>query len=69
MSRLRLSKENPGIVTIPAFVWHANLNIGEDVVRVVNFPTLPYDHASPDKWRLPLDTDLIPVRLDGVKGW
>jgi dTDP-4-dehydrorhamnose 3,5-epimerase len=37
---------------------------------VVNFPTIQYDHASPDKYRLPLDTDLLPVELGpGWHGW
>lgn len=69
ISKIRLSKENPRIVSIPAFVWHANVNIGDEEVRVVNFPTIPYDHAAPDKYRLPLDTELIPHRIAGVEGW
>jgi len=33
-------------------------------VRVVNFPTIPYDHSNPDTYRLALETDeLPPVRL------
>ena len=61
--RLFLSEENPRIINIPTFVWHANMNIGTDEVRVINFPTTPYDHAAPDKFTLPLDTDEIPYRL------
>lgn len=69
ISKITLSEENPRIVTIPTFVWHANLNIGESEVRVINFPTMPYDHANPDKLRLPLNTDVIPYRITGVEGW
>ena len=69
VSKIILSKENPRIVSIPAFVWHANINIGEGITRVINFPTRPYDHAAPDKYRLPLDTKLIPYRITGVTGW
>ena len=69
ISKIRLSKENPKIVTIPKFVWHANLNIGPDICRVINFPTMPYDHENPDKYRLPLDTDLIPYKIEGVTGY
>jgi dTDP-4-dehydrorhamnose 3,5-epimerase len=29
----------------------------------VNFPTIQYDHSAPDKWRLSLDTPLIPYRF------
>ncbi|WP_370462711.1 hypothetical protein [Ruegeria sp. PrR005] len=69
ISKIVLSPENPRIVNIPAFVWHVNINIGSGDVRVINFPTQPYDHTNPDKYRLPLDTDLIPYRLDPLIGW
>jgi dTDP-4-dehydrorhamnose 3,5-epimerase len=37
-------------------------------VLAVNFPTVPYDRVRPDKYRLPIDTDLIPHRFpDGVR--
>ena len=36
---------------------------------MVNYPTIQYDHSNPDKYRLPLDTDLIPFSFDGAKGW
>jgi hypothetical protein len=48
------------IVNVPINVWHADHNIGDRDAVVVNFPTTPYDHAAPDKWRLPIDTPLIP---------
>ncbi|MBL4811428.1 MAG: dTDP-4-dehydrorhamnose 3,5-epimerase family protein [Rhodobacteraceae bacterium] len=68
ISKIILSKENPRIVSIPRFVWHANANIGEGEVRVINFPTQPYEHANPDKYRLPLNTPHIPYTFKGVKG-
>jgi hypothetical protein len=41
---------------------------GASDVLAVNFPTIAYDHARPDKYRLPIDTDLIPHRFaDGVR--
>ena len=69
ISKIVLSEDNPRLVTIPKFVWHANMHIGMDEVRVVNFPTMPYDHANPDKIRLPLDTPLIPYDFHGYEGW
>lgn len=63
ISTLRLSEHHRTLVTIPTGVWHAERNIGSTEVVVVNFPTIPYDHASPDKYRLPLDTDDLPVKL------
>ena len=65
-----LSGHRRQLLTIPAGVWHAERNIGSVDVEIVNFPTIPYDHANPDKYRLPLDTDELPVRLGpGWKGW
>lgn len=58
-----LSERDRSLVNIPIGVWHADRNIGASDVVVVNFPTIQYDHASPDKWRLPIDTPLIPHRF------
>jgi dTDP-4-dehydrorhamnose 3,5-epimerase len=67
--RIVLSDQARALVNIPRNVWHADRNIGASDVVVVNFPTEPYDHENPDKYRLPLDTDLIPFSFDGAKGW
>lgn len=64
-----LSAYNRRIVNVPRNVWHADHNIGSTDVLVVNFPTQPYDHAGPDKFRLPIDTDLIPHTFAGAKGY
>jgi len=69
VSRLVLSEYNRRLVNIPKFVWHADVNIGMRDCVVVNFPTLPYNHADPDKYRLPLDSPLIPCSLAGFRGW
>ncbi|MDW5595977.1 hypothetical protein VSS74_16630 [Conexibacter stalactiti] len=69
-SRLVLSPYRRLLVTIPRGVWHAERNLGDSDVRVVNFPTIMYDHTNPDKYRLPLDTDELPVRLGpDWQGW
>jgi dTDP-4-dehydrorhamnose 3,5-epimerase len=64
---LVLSELRRRLVTIPPGVWHAERNIGRTDVAVVNFPTTPYDHGEPDKYRLPLDTDELPVAK--TRGW
>ena len=64
-----MSEHRRGLMNIPAGVWHANRNLGERDVVVVNFPTIPYDHENPDKYRLPLDTDRIPYRFEDPRGW
>jgi dTDP-4-dehydrorhamnose 3,5-epimerase len=69
-SRIVLSTYHRKLLTIPAGVWHAERNLGDTDVVVVNFPTIPYDHTNPDKYRLPLDTDELPVELGpGWIGW
>ena len=69
VSKIVLSQHNRRLMNIPAGVWHANQNIGDEDVLTVNFPTIPYDHANPDKYRLPLDTDRIPYQFDNPRGW
>jgi len=56
-------------VNVPRNVWHADRNVGSTDVVVVNLPTTPYNHANPDKYRLPLDTDLIPYSFGNAAGW
>lgn len=68
--RLVVSELHRKLVTIPRGVWHAERNIGAVDARVVNFPTSPYNHTSPDKCKLPLDTRELPVRLGPAwRGW
>jgi dTDP-4-dehydrorhamnose 3,5-epimerase len=66
---LHLTEQNRRIVNIPRLVWHADRNIGSKDVVAVNLPTRPYDHANPDKYRLPVDTDLIPHSFGNAPGW
>jgi dTDP-4-dehydrorhamnose 3,5-epimerase len=67
--RIQLTPYRRCIVNIPRNVWHADYNFGASDVLTINFPTMAYDHAKPDKYRLPIDTDLIPYRFpDGVRG-
>ncbi len=62
-ARVTASEFERCVITVPTGVWHANRNIGETELIVINFPTTPYDHAVPDKYTLPLDTNQIPVDL------
>ena len=69
-SRLVLSAHRRRLLSIPRGVWHAERNIGHVDVQVVNFPTIAYEHENPDKYRLPLDTDELPVTLGPEwRGW
>jgi dTDP-4-dehydrorhamnose 3,5-epimerase len=69
VAKLVMSEHHRRLVSIPTGVWHANHNIGSSDVLVVNFPTRPYDHDKPDKYRLPLDTDQIPYVWPKSAGW
>jgi dTDP-4-dehydrorhamnose 3,5-epimerase len=65
-----LSEHRRQLMNIPEGIWHANRNVGNKDVTVINFPTAPYDHQSPDKYRLPLDTDQIPYSFaETPRGW
>ena len=64
-----LTELDRSLINVPAFVWHATRNLGARDAVVVNFPTIPYDHRDPDKYRLPLDTPLIPYSFGDSKGW
>jgi dTDP-4-dehydrorhamnose 3,5-epimerase len=66
--KLVSSQHHRSIISIPKNVWHADHNIGDCDAVVVNFPTKAYQHEQPDKFRLPLDTPLIPYKFEGAKG-
>jgi dTDP-4-dehydrorhamnose 3,5-epimerase len=57
---LHFGELSPGLVSIPPGVWHADHNWGPEKVRVLNFPTLPYDPDDPDKLRIDPHAGIIP---------
>ena len=69
INEICLGERNRGLIVIPAGVFHAIQNVGEIDAILINLPTHPYNHAAPDKFRLPLDTDQIPYRFDAGPGW
>ena len=69
VAKVILSEYRRRLMNIPRGVWHADRNIGSKDTVVVNFPTIQYNHAAPDKYRLPLDTDRIPHKFDNLRGW
>ena len=58
--KISLNAYNRRIVNVPRHVWHADHNIGTTDAVIVNFPPRNYDHANPDKYRLPIDTPSFP---------
>ena len=69
LAKIVLAEFRPRLLNIPPGIWHADHNLGSKDVVAINFPTLPYDHANPDKYRRPLDTDLIPYKFERRLGW
>ena len=67
--KISMSESNRRLVNIPKFVWHAERNIGDKDVMVIDLPTEPYNHENPDKYRLPIDTPLIPYSFGTARGW
>ena len=63
VQRVYLAPDSVRQVLIPAGVWHAAINLGIDEAFIINMPTQPYDHASPDKVRLSTRSPLVPVDL------
>jgi dTDP-4-dehydrorhamnose 3,5-epimerase len=65
------SERNRALITVPSGVWHAVKNTGTTTDAVfVNFPTRAYNHADPDKYRLPSKNDLIPFDFTrDATGW
>lgn len=67
--KILMSEHDRKMVNIPTHVWHAEHNVGTTDVVVIDLPTQPYDHTNPDKYRLPIDTALIPYSFGGARGW
>lgn len=68
INEIFLSERNRAMVIIPRGVYHAVQNVGDTDAYFINLPTRAYDHANPDKYRLPLDNDLIPFRFEEKLG-
>jgi dTDP-4-dehydrorhamnose 3,5-epimerase len=60
---------NRALLTVPSGVWHGLVNVSNVDVVFMNMPTRPYDYASPDKIRLPADTNYIPYDLLAKPAW
>ena len=61
--QVTLSEQRSRQILIPAGVWHADVNVSETEVHVVNFPTQRYHHDNPDRYLLPWDSSEIPFDL------
>jgi dTDP-4-dehydrorhamnose 3,5-epimerase len=59
-----IGEHNPMLVTVPKDVYHGWKCISESEAIAMNVPTKEYNYNSPDEYRLPHDTDLIPYSWD-----
>jgi len=69
VAKVVLSEHRRRLMSIPAGVWHPSRTLGQRDAVLVNFPTMAYDHANPDKYRLPLNDPRIPYRFETTLGF
>jgi len=69
INQFTFSERNRGFMIIPMGVYHAVQNVGDTEALFINLPTQPYNHADPDKYRLPKKNDLIPFDFDDENVW
>lgn len=60
LMELHTGDARPGLVVLPAGVWHGLQNLGSTDALVLNLPTVAYDYEDPDHYRLPWDSSEIP---------
>jgi dTDP-4-dehydrorhamnose 3,5-epimerase len=64
--QVTMSAEGVRQLLIPAGVWHADVNVSGEEVKLINLPTAPYSYEDPDRYLLPWDTAEIPFDLASV---
>jgi dTDP-4-dehydrorhamnose 3,5-epimerase len=60
INEFRLGERRPGLLVVPAGVWHGVKNLGSAPGTVVNIVDFAYRYEDPDHWRLPPDSPEIP---------
>jgi dTDP-4-dehydrorhamnose 3,5-epimerase len=55
-----VGERNPALISVPPGVYHGFKGIGNETAYFLSIPTLPYNYADPDEYRLPPDTPDIP---------
>ena len=55
-----IGDKNPALIVVPPGVYHGFKAIGPETASFLSIPTLPYNYAEPDEYRLPPDTGEIP---------
>jgi len=60
INEFKLGVYRPGLVIVPAGVWHAVQNIANETSCLLNLVDKAYQYENPDHWRLPEGTKEIP---------
>ena len=58
-----LGDNNRALLRIPPGVYHAVKNVGHTPALFINLPSRPYQHEDPDKYRVPIDSEVVPYRM------
>lgn len=61
-----LGEHRPGIVRVPAQVWHGVKNVGDRPAVLVNAVDRAYRYDAPDHYRVPADSPHIPYDILGA---
>lgn len=69
LNNFTFGERNRVFMVIPKGIYHAVQNVGTTEAMFINVPTHPYNHADPDKYRLPLKNDLIPFDFHDEMTW
>ena len=69
INELHRSEVQRSLMVIPRGVYHAHVNVGTVDALMISMPTRAYNHAAPDVYRLPLNTDEIPYSFEDRLGW
>ena len=54
-----IGDKNPALIVVPPGVYHGFKALGTETAYFLSIPTLPYNYAEPDEFRLPPNTDEI----------
>jgi len=67
VNEFRFGEQRPGLLLIPAGVWHGVQNLRDEPGGILNLVDRAYSYRDPDHWRLPLDSPRIPFSFTATR--
>jgi len=67
VNEFRFGEQRPGLLLIPAGVWHGVENLRDEPGGILNLVDRAYSYRDPDHWRLPLDSPRIPFSFTATR--